>query len=106
MEQPDIHVSEDAKSATIRARLFQLGNSAAGEGTWTSGVYEGTAVDDGDVWKLSGMTLSHTWTASHTAARSDDVRSMISAGKKQRTRADMTMKRFVLVGLLLSVGSA
>src|SRR5207248_6167172 len=49
--QPDIHVSVDGKSARIRVRLFQLGNSATGEGSWTSGIYEGTSVDNHGAWK-------------------------------------------------------
>jgi len=61
--QPVIHVSADAKSARIRARLFQLGNSAGGEGSWTSGIFDGTAVEDAGAWKLSGMELTQTWTA-------------------------------------------
>jgi hypothetical protein len=61
--QPVITVSADARSAKIRARLFQLGNSAGGSGTWTSGLYEGASRDSGGVWKLSTMTLRQTWAA-------------------------------------------
>jgi hypothetical protein len=62
--QPVIHVSADARSAKIRARLFQLGGPAGGEGSWLSGIYENTAVDEGGTWKLSGMDLDYIWTAS------------------------------------------
>jgi hypothetical protein len=62
--QPVIHVSADARSAKIRARLFQLGGPAGGEGSWISGIYENTAVDEGGTWKLSGMDLDYVWTAS------------------------------------------
>ncbi len=61
--QPVIHVSADARSAKIRARLFQLGGPAGGEGSWTSGVYENTSVDEGGTWKLSGVHLDGIWTA-------------------------------------------
>ena len=61
--QPVIHVSADARSAKIRARLFQLGGPAGGEGSWISGIYENTSVDEGGAWKLSGMDLDYVWTA-------------------------------------------
>jgi hypothetical protein len=61
--QPVIHVSADARSAKIRARLFQLGGPSAGEGSWISGIYENTTVDEGGTWKLSGMDLDYVWTA-------------------------------------------
>jgi SnoaL-like domain len=61
--QPVIHVSADARSAKIRARLFQLGGPAGGEGSWISGIYENTSVDEGGTWKLSGMDLDYIWTA-------------------------------------------
>jgi hypothetical protein len=61
--QPVIHVSADARTAKIRARLFQLGGPAGGEGSWISGIYENTSVDEGGTWKLSGMDLKHIWTA-------------------------------------------
>ncbi len=61
--QPVIHVSADARSAKIRARLFQLGGPAGGEGSWTSGIYENTSVNDDGTWKLSGMKFDRLWTA-------------------------------------------
>jgi hypothetical protein len=61
--QPVIHVSADARSAKIRARLFQLGNSAGRDGSWTSGTYENTSVADGDTWKLSAVHLDTVWSA-------------------------------------------
>ena len=61
--QPVIHVSADARSAKIRARLFQLGGPAGGEGSWLSGIYENTSVDEGGAWKLSGMDLDYVWNA-------------------------------------------
>jgi hypothetical protein len=61
--QPVIHVSADARSAKIRARLFQLGGPAKGEGSWISGIYENTSVNEDGAWKLSGMDLDYVWTA-------------------------------------------
>ncbi|HLG56612.1 MAG TPA: nuclear transport factor 2 family protein [Vicinamibacterales bacterium] len=61
--QPVIHVSADARSARIRARLFQLGGPTGGEGSWISGIYENTSVDEGGTWKLSGMDLDYIWQA-------------------------------------------
>jgi hypothetical protein len=61
--QPVIHVSADARSAKMRVRLFQLGAPAGGEGSWISGTYENTAVDEGGTWKLSGMDLDYVWNA-------------------------------------------
>jgi hypothetical protein len=61
--QPVIHVSADARSAKIRVRLFQLGGPAGGEGSWISGIYENTAVDQGGTWKLSGTDLDYVWSA-------------------------------------------
>jgi hypothetical protein len=61
--QPVIHVSADARTATIRARLFQLGGAAGGDGSWISGIYENTTVNEDGTWKLSGMDLDYVWTA-------------------------------------------
>jgi len=61
--QPVIHVSSDARSAKVRVRLFQLGNQTGGEGAWTAGLYENTAIDEGGTWKLSGVSLDYVWTA-------------------------------------------
>jgi len=62
--QPVIHVSADARSAKIRGRLFQLGGPAGGEGSWISGIYENSAVNEDGTWKLSGMDLDYVWSAS------------------------------------------
>ena len=61
--QPVIHVSADGRSAKIRVRLFQLGGPAGGEGSWISGIYENTSVDEDGTWKLSGMDLDYVWQA-------------------------------------------
>ena len=61
--QPVITVSADGRSSKIRARLFQLGGPAGGEGFWTSGIYENGAVDGNGGWKLSTTNLQHAWTA-------------------------------------------
>ena len=62
--QPVIDVSPDARSAKIRARLFQLGGPAGGEGSWTSGLFESTSADESGTWKLSGVGVRRVWTAS------------------------------------------
>jgi hypothetical protein len=62
--QPVIDVSPDARSAKIRVRLFQLGGPAGGEGSWISGIYENTSVDEAGTWKLSGLDLDYVWQAS------------------------------------------
>jgi hypothetical protein len=61
--QPVIHVSADGRSAKIRVRPFQLGGPAGGEGSWVSGVYENTSVNEDGTWKLSGMDLDYVWQA-------------------------------------------
>ncbi len=61
--QPVIHVSPDGRTAKIRARLFQMGGPSGGEGSWISGIYENTSVDEGGTWKLSGMDLDYIWNA-------------------------------------------
>jgi hypothetical protein len=60
--QPVIHVSADGRSAKIRVRAFQLGGRAT-EGSWTSAIYENTAVLEDGAWKLSGMDLDDVWTS-------------------------------------------
>jgi hypothetical protein len=61
--QPVIHVSANGQRAKIRARLFQLGGPAGGEGSWTSGIYENTSVIEDGTWTLSGMDLEYIWSA-------------------------------------------
>jgi hypothetical protein len=61
--QPVIHVSANGQRAKIRARLFQLGGPAGGEGSWTSGTYENTSVIEDGTWALSGMDLEYVWSA-------------------------------------------
>jgi hypothetical protein len=61
--QPVIHVSADARSAKVRARLFQMGGPAGGEGSWIAGIYENSAIDEDGTWRLSGMDLDYIWTA-------------------------------------------
>ena len=61
--QPVIDVSANGSSAKMRVRLFQMGGPSGGEGSWISGIYENTAVDEDGTWKLSGMDLDYIWTA-------------------------------------------
>jgi hypothetical protein len=61
--QPVIHVSADGRSAKIRARLLQMGGPATGEGSWLTGIYEDTSIEEDGTWKLSGMDLDYIWQA-------------------------------------------
>ncbi len=63
--QPMIRVSDNGRTATIRARLFQLASPAGGEGTFSSGVYEATVGDEGGIWKMppAGWKLEIRWSA-------------------------------------------
>jgi hypothetical protein len=61
--QPVIRVSPDARSAKVHARLWQLGGPEKGEGSWVSGIYESTAANDGEAWRLSATYRHDAWTA-------------------------------------------
>jgi hypothetical protein len=61
--QPVIHVSPDGRTAKVRVRLLQMGGPAGGEGSWLTGIYENTAVNEDGTWKLSGMDLDYVWQA-------------------------------------------
>jgi hypothetical protein len=61
--QPVIHVAPDGRTAAIRMRLLQMTSPAGGQGSWTSGIYENTAVLEKGVWRLSGMDLDYVWQA-------------------------------------------
>jgi len=61
--QPVIQLAPDGKSATIRARLFEVDGKA---GELTSGVYEGRAINQGGIWKLQDLTLKQTWSSPFT----------------------------------------
>jgi hypothetical protein len=61
--QPVIHVSADARTAKTRTRLFQLGGPAGGEGSWTSGIYENSYINDNGTWKPSLTDLHPVWSA-------------------------------------------
>jgi len=61
--QPVIHVSADGRTAKMRARLFQMGGPSGGEGSWISGIYENSAVNEDGTFKISGMDLDYVWTA-------------------------------------------
>jgi hypothetical protein len=61
--QPVIHVSPDGRTAKIRVRLLQMSGPAGGEGSWLTGIYENTAINEDGTWKLSGMDLDYVWQA-------------------------------------------
>jgi hypothetical protein len=41
-----------------------MGGPSGGEGSWISGIYENTSVNEDGTWKLSGMDLDYVWNAS------------------------------------------
>ena len=61
--QPVIRVSPDARSAKVHTRFWQLGGPEKGEGSWVSGIYESTAVNDGERWRLSATFRHDAWAA-------------------------------------------
>jgi SnoaL-like domain len=58
--QPVIRLAPDGKSATIQARLLNVGGKA---GELESGVYEGRAVILDGTWKFQSLTLKQTWSS-------------------------------------------
>jgi hypothetical protein len=58
--QPVIHLSLDGKSATVRARLLQVGGKAGG---LAGGIYEGRAINRGGSWRLQSLTLKPEWSS-------------------------------------------
>jgi hypothetical protein len=58
--QPVISLAPDGKSATIRARLLNVGGKISG---FTGGAYEGVAINRGGIWKLQSLSLKHTWSS-------------------------------------------
>jgi hypothetical protein len=58
--QPVITLAPDGKSATIRARLLNVGGKS---GAFAGGTYEGRAINRSGVWKLQSLTLTETWSS-------------------------------------------
>jgi hypothetical protein len=58
--QPVVNLTPDGKSATIRARLLNVGGKAGG---FASGTYEGVAINRSGVWKLQSLSIKQTWSS-------------------------------------------
>jgi hypothetical protein len=58
--QPVIHIAADGKSATIRARLLNVGGTVSG---LAGGTYEGRAINRNGSWSLQSQTLKPSWSS-------------------------------------------
>src|SRR5262249_20369048 len=61
--QPLIQIAPDGKSATIRARLLNVGGTVNG---LAGGTYEGRAINRDGSWRLQGLTLKQSWSSPFT----------------------------------------
>jgi hypothetical protein len=61
--QPVIDVAPDGKSATVRARLLDLGGTSGGAGYWTAGTFEGQIVSEQGMWRFQIARSSSGWSA-------------------------------------------
>jgi len=59
--QPVIHVSDDAKTAKMRARLMVMFARDEQSAQWGEGVYENTFVNDRGVWKYRNLHAFQTF---------------------------------------------
>jgi hypothetical protein len=59
--QPVIRITSDGKTAKIRARLLKVGATAGGG--FAGGTYEGRAINSGNGWTLSDLTLKPSWSS-------------------------------------------
>ncbi len=63
--QPVVHAAPDGKSARIRERLLQLNSVTDAPGSYIGGIYENEIVLEDGVWKIAGMDLDYTWSATY-----------------------------------------
>jgi hypothetical protein len=61
--QPVIEVAPGGKSARVRARLLDLGNTALGRGYWTDGAFEGNIVSLNGRWGFQTARATAVWSA-------------------------------------------
>jgi len=61
--QPVIDVAPDGKTAKVRARLLDLGNTSASRGYWTAGAFECQIVSEDRRWKFRTARSSALWSA-------------------------------------------
>lgn len=63
--QPVIDIAPDGRSAKVRARWLDLGNSAAGRGYWSAGAFEGQIVSDNGRWRFQTVGSTAGWSAAY-----------------------------------------
>lgn len=61
--QPVIDIAPDGKSATVRARLLDLGNTPGGQGYWTAGTFQGQLFSDRGSWRFQTANSVVRWSA-------------------------------------------
>ncbi len=61
--QPVIDIAPDGKSARVRARLLDLGNTSGGAGFWTAGTLEGKIVSKQRAWRFQTARSVSAWSA-------------------------------------------
>jgi hypothetical protein len=61
--QPVIDIAPDGKSAKVRARLLDLGNTSRGAGFWTAGTLQGKIVSEQGAWRFQTARSVSTWSA-------------------------------------------
>ena len=63
--QPVIQVAPDGKSASVRARLLDLGGSPSSAGYWTAGSFEAQLVSQQGSWRFQTARSPSGWSASY-----------------------------------------
>jgi hypothetical protein len=61
--QPVIDIAPDGKSATVRARLLDLGGTSGGAGYWMAGTFEGQIISEQGTWKFQAARSTSRWSA-------------------------------------------
>ncbi len=61
--QPVIDIAPDGKSAKVRARLLDLGDTSGGAGFWAAGTLEGKIASVQGAWRFQTARSVSTWSA-------------------------------------------
>jgi hypothetical protein len=61
--QPVIQVARDGRSATVRARLLDLGGVSGGAGYWSTGTFESEMASEQGAWRFRTARSSSGWSA-------------------------------------------